>query len=152
MSAQFEIALPDLKARHSILILLLEDEELDPLIDLLELARETENYSGSDLKELCRVAVYHCMGDYFQADIEKALQNSNESASQLTLKWRKNDNETEKIEDPINTQNHRGSFGSQSSFHTITAEDEADGSDQDILNSLDEEKTIRPICRKDFEF
>lgn len=55
---QFEIPLPDPKQRAEILRLLLKEEHVDyESVKLGALAAETEGYSGSDLKELCRAAV-----------------------------------------------------------------------------------------------
>ncbi|KAK3323154.1 ATPase family AAA domain-containing protein 1-A [Cercophora scortea] len=48
--------LPDLDSREKILRLFLKDEDLDPSVDVKDLARRTEGYSGSDLKSLCAEA------------------------------------------------------------------------------------------------
>lgn len=56
MPATFHIGLPSQSKRVQILELILKDENLDPKIDLSKVAEETEHFSGSDLKELCRVA------------------------------------------------------------------------------------------------
>ncbi|KAJ4319193.1 hypothetical protein N0V84_006475 [Fusarium piperis] len=50
------IGLPDTESRSKILGVLLEGEELDPLVEIDSLARETEGYSGSDLRSLCAEA------------------------------------------------------------------------------------------------
>ncbi|KAI8681051.1 AAA domain-containing protein [Fusarium keratoplasticum] len=50
------IGLPDTKSRSKILGVLLEGEELEPLVEIDSLARETEGYSGSDLRSLCAEA------------------------------------------------------------------------------------------------
>lgn len=50
------ISLPDTKSRFKILGVLLEGEELEPLVEIDSLARETEGYSGSDLRSLCAEA------------------------------------------------------------------------------------------------
>ncbi|UPK97085.1 hypothetical protein LCI18_008020 [Fusarium solani-melongenae] len=50
------ISLPDTESRSKILGVLLEGEELEPLVEIDSLARETEGYSGSDLRSLCAEA------------------------------------------------------------------------------------------------
>ncbi|RTE71758.1 hypothetical protein BHE90_013832 [Fusarium euwallaceae] len=50
------IGLPDTKSRSEILGVLLEGEELEPLVNIDSLGRETEGYSGSDLRSLCAEA------------------------------------------------------------------------------------------------
>ncbi|RSL66748.1 hypothetical protein CEP54_003557 [Fusarium duplospermum] len=50
------IGLPDMKSRSEILGVLLEGEELEPSVSIDALARETEGYSGSDLRSLCAEA------------------------------------------------------------------------------------------------
>lgn len=47
------VDLPSEEDRYAILKLLLDDEQLDPGVDLLELAKHTNLYSGSDLKNVC---------------------------------------------------------------------------------------------------
>ncbi|KAI8721656.1 AAA domain-containing protein [Fusarium sp. LHS14.1] len=50
------IGLPDMKSRSDILRVFLEGEDLEPLVNMDSLARETEGYSGSDLRSLCAEA------------------------------------------------------------------------------------------------
>ncbi|KAK7413491.1 hypothetical protein QQX98_007639 [Neonectria punicea] len=50
------VGLPDQVSRSKILEILLEGEELEPLVSIESLARETEGYSGSDLRSLCAEA------------------------------------------------------------------------------------------------
>ncbi|KHN97089.1 ATPase family AAA domain-containing protein 1-A [Metarhizium album ARSEF 1941] len=50
--------LPDEESRAKILRLILREEELDPLVDIDCLARKTDKYSGSDLRNLCAEAAH----------------------------------------------------------------------------------------------
>jgi ATPase family AAA domain-containing protein 1 len=58
MPRAFEVPLPDVSGRRSILQLLLHNEHVDASVisALPELAELTVGYSGSDLKELCKAA------------------------------------------------------------------------------------------------
>ncbi|KAH6684766.1 P-loop containing nucleoside triphosphate hydrolase protein, partial [Halenospora varia] len=47
------LMLPDAEARSKILGVILKSEDLDPLVDIEALSRETDGYSGSDLRNLC---------------------------------------------------------------------------------------------------
>eukprot|EP01112_Ceratiomyxa_fruticulosa_P001172 TRINITY_DN1116_c0_g1_i1.p1 TRINITY_DN1116_c0_g1~~TRINITY_DN1116_c0_g1_i1.p1 ORF type:complete len:382 (+),score=61.43 TRINITY_DN1116_c0_g1_i1:206-1351(+) len=53
---QFYIGPPNASQREQILRVILRRENLDPSFSYSEVARKTEEYSGSDLKELCRRA------------------------------------------------------------------------------------------------
>lgn len=53
---KFHLGLPDTKARRQILDLLLKGSDLDPLVNVDDLASLTEGYSGSDLRSLCSSA------------------------------------------------------------------------------------------------
>ncbi|EJU03064.1 AAA-domain-containing protein [Dacryopinax primogenitus] len=53
---RFGVGLPDASQRQKILELMLRNTPLDPTLDMQELVRETVGMSGSDLRELCRVA------------------------------------------------------------------------------------------------
>lgn len=57
MPRPFEVALPDVNERQDILKKVLSDIELHLPFDFRIIALETEGYSGSDLKELCRAAM-----------------------------------------------------------------------------------------------
>lgn len=56
MPATFHITLPSLEKREQILKLILSNEYLDEDVDLKKLASLTDHFSGSDLKELCRLS------------------------------------------------------------------------------------------------
>jgi SpoVK/Ycf46/Vps4 family AAA+-type ATPase len=58
MPAMFEIPLPDCYQRNVILNLLLKNESLDSDVDIDKIADSTDGFSASDLKELCRNAVF----------------------------------------------------------------------------------------------
>lgn len=53
MPRRILVDLPTEEDRFAILKLLLADEELDPAVDLSNLAKQTNLYSGSDLKNVC---------------------------------------------------------------------------------------------------
>lgn len=56
LGRHFFVGLPCLEQRIGVLSLLLKGEPLADDVDIAELAHRTQNYSGSDLKELCRAA------------------------------------------------------------------------------------------------
>uniref|UniRef100_A0A3Q0SSG4 Outer mitochondrial transmembrane helix translocase n=1 Tax=Amphilophus citrinellus TaxID=61819 RepID=A0A3Q0SSG4_AMPCI len=56
MPTKIHIKPPNVRQREDILRVILKNEKVDPLINLREFAKETEGFSGSDLKEMCRVA------------------------------------------------------------------------------------------------
>ncbi|KAM7209565.1 hypothetical protein V8F20_000303 [Naviculisporaceae sp. PSN 640] len=61
------VDLPLAKERESILRVMLREEQLAPEVDLAQLARETELYSGSDLKNLCVSAAMEAVRDECRA-------------------------------------------------------------------------------------
>lgn len=56
MPAQFHVALPSEEQRLKILKLILENEKVSPNVNFMQLAKVTNTFSGSDLRELCRNA------------------------------------------------------------------------------------------------
>ncbi|CAM6093349.1 unnamed protein product [Calypogeia fissa] len=54
----FEVPMPDLKQRASILRVILRGEHVEDDLDIEKLASLCEGYSGSDLTELCKQAAY----------------------------------------------------------------------------------------------
>ncbi|KAK7877146.1 hypothetical protein WMY93_032126 [Mugilogobius chulae] len=52
------------KQREQILRLILDNERVDSGVDLVEISKETEGFSGSDLRETCRDAALLCVRDY----------------------------------------------------------------------------------------
>ncbi|KAK3688869.1 ATPase family AAA domain-containing protein 1-A [Podospora appendiculata] len=65
--------LPDLDSREKILRLFLKNEDLDASVDVRELARKTEGYSGSDLKSLCAEAAMAFAMEQMKAPEEEKL-------------------------------------------------------------------------------
>ena len=52
------VDLPDATNRSLILKVLLAKEAVEPALDIDKIAKETEGYSGSDLKQLCLAAAF----------------------------------------------------------------------------------------------
>ena len=76
MPQRILIDLPDVAARQSILKVLLKEESLDG-ISIQELAKRTEMFSGSDLKNLCYSAALESAQD---------IANSNDHSSERVIK------------------------------------------------------------------
>lgn len=93
MPAQFHVALPSEEQRLKILKLILENEKVSTNVNYLQLAKLTNTFSGSDLRELCRNAsVYRIRSflrdhqDELDVRSSKAEQNPlTESATNATL-------------------------------------------------------------------
>ncbi|XP_072296366.1 outer mitochondrial transmembrane helix translocase isoform X3 [Eucyclogobius newberryi] len=64
MPTRFHINQPCQVQREQILRLILDNERVDSDVDLGEVSRETEGFSGSDLREACRDAALFCVRDY----------------------------------------------------------------------------------------
>jgi len=63
MPARFHVKKPDVIQRQRILEVILRGEELEVNVDLSVIAEATEGCSGSDLREICRIAAIHRMKD-----------------------------------------------------------------------------------------
>ncbi|XP_005952428.1 outer mitochondrial transmembrane helix translocase isoform X2 [Haplochromis burtoni] len=68
MPTKIHIKLPNFEQRKQILRLILENEKVDPLINFSHIAGETEGFSGSDLKEICREAALLCVREIMDSD------------------------------------------------------------------------------------
>jgi SpoVK/Ycf46/Vps4 family AAA+-type ATPase len=71
----FEVGLPDAANRANILAVILRDEHVapgffgpGPNAPIYKIARATEQYSGSDLKELCKAAAYGPIRDLIEEE------------------------------------------------------------------------------------
>ncbi|NWX89375.1 ATAD1 protein, partial [Nothoprocta pentlandii] len=78
MPTRFHINQPALKQREAILKLILKNENVDRHVDLLEVAKETDGFSGSDLKEMCRDAALLCVREYVNAACEEENHDEDE--------------------------------------------------------------------------
>jgi SpoVK/Ycf46/Vps4 family AAA+-type ATPase len=82
MPQMFYIGLPDRLQRKKILTVILRDENLSADVDLDDIAEKTNNFSGSDLHELCRSAAMNS----FIETLKKVQSNNdheNESSERL---------------------------------------------------------------------
>jgi SpoVK/Ycf46/Vps4 family AAA+-type ATPase len=93
MPAQFHVGLPNEEQRLKILKLILENEKISQNVNFVQLAKITNTFSGSDLRELCRNAsVYRIrtfLRDHSDELDEQALRAQEnpltESVSNATL-------------------------------------------------------------------
>uniref|UniRef100_A0A8C2GAT1 Outer mitochondrial transmembrane helix translocase n=1 Tax=Cyprinus carpio TaxID=7962 RepID=A0A8C2GAT1_CYPCA len=95
MPTRFYINQPNVKQRNDILKLILKNE--DTAVDFGEIAKQTDGFSGSDLREMCRDAALLCVRDFVhqqspdedfirpirQEDLQKALEKMKKSKSAL---------------------------------------------------------------------
>uniref|UniRef100_A0A8C8CJ32 Outer mitochondrial transmembrane helix translocase n=2 Tax=Oncorhynchus tshawytscha TaxID=74940 RepID=A0A8C8CJ32_ONCTS len=99
MPTRFHINQPNVRQREEILKLILDNENVEPTVDFVEIAKETDGFSGSDLRELCRDAALLCVRDFVhnthandsleedcirsiqQQDMQKAIQKMRKSKS-----------------------------------------------------------------------
>eukprot|EP00252_Welwitschia_mirabilis_P023433 TRINITY_DN6612_c0_g1_i1.p1 TRINITY_DN6612_c0_g1~~TRINITY_DN6612_c0_g1_i1.p1 ORF type:complete len:1074 (-),score=251.88 TRINITY_DN6612_c0_g1_i1:327-3548(-) len=79
------VDLPDTENRVKILQTILSKEKLVDGFDFVELARATEGYSGSDLKNLCVTAAYRPVQELLEEEKKMGKVNSNPSLRMLTL-------------------------------------------------------------------
>ncbi|XP_054267942.1 outer mitochondrial transmembrane helix translocase-like [Macrosteles quadrilineatus] len=66
MPATFHIGLPKLNQRVAIFSLIMEGEPTASDVDIQKLARMTDGFSGSDIRELCRNASVYRVRDYMR--------------------------------------------------------------------------------------
>jgi len=81
MPKRYSVQLPNLSQRVTLLKLMLKDTKLDENLNLEDIAKKTNHYSGSDLKELCRAAVMIPVREYIKTidkDLNEAVIDSNE--------------------------------------------------------------------------
>jgi len=84
LPCRFFVGLPQDEQRGAILNVILSKESLSEDVDISEIACLTNGYSGSDLKELCRLAALQCLreqlndNDLDEQDSEEAMLNDME--------------------------------------------------------------------------
>lgn len=93
MPAQFHVAQPNEEQRLKILKLIMENEKVSPNVNYGQLAKLTNTFSGSDLRELCRNASVYRIRSFLRDHEEElderalnAVENPlTESATNATL-------------------------------------------------------------------
>uniref|UniRef100_U5EKL0 Putative aaa+-type atpase n=1 Tax=Corethrella appendiculata TaxID=1370023 RepID=U5EKL0_9DIPT len=83
MPAQFHIGLPQEEQRFEILKLILEYERKSDDVDLRRLAKLTNGFSGSDLRELCRNASVYRIRDLMRQQEEEEEEESASASSSM---------------------------------------------------------------------
>jgi len=91
------VDLPDTENRLKILKVILKNEDLSGSVDLNEIAKMTEGYSGSDLNSLCIAAAYQPIREFLKK--EKKQQDTTTNTTNTT-------NNNEKQADNKNTSPH----------------------------------------------
>ncbi|XP_021922312.1 ATPase family AAA domain-containing protein 1-B-like isoform X2 [Zootermopsis nevadensis] len=83
MPATFHIGLPNVTQRWQILRLILGSEPVAEDVDLNRMAKLTENFSGSDLREMCRTASVYRVRDYMKVEAGKESSAGTSKSSPL---------------------------------------------------------------------
>jgi len=91
MPAAFHVPMPNVTQRRQILSLILEHEPISSDLDVEAIAKCTDGFSGSDLRELCRNAAVYRVRDYVRQEINSNLNrrqrnNSDEDVFHDTLR------------------------------------------------------------------
>ncbi|CAN7993298.1 unnamed protein product [Ixodes hexagonus] len=79
MPAMFHVGLPNVEQRAGIVQLILKTEALSEDVNLTRIARQTEGFSGSDLRELCRNAALYRVRDLLRDEKAREGQQKEES-------------------------------------------------------------------------
>uniref|UniRef100_A0A3B4XIU5 ATPase family AAA domain containing 1b n=1 Tax=Seriola lalandi dorsalis TaxID=1841481 RepID=A0A3B4XIU5_SERLL len=75
MPTRFHINQPSVRQREQILKLILENESVDSSVDLIDVAKETDGFSGSDLREMCRDAALLCVRDFVHSQNDSSSED-----------------------------------------------------------------------------
>ncbi|XP_065293519.1 outer mitochondrial transmembrane helix translocase-like isoform X2 [Dermacentor albipictus] len=102
MPAMFHVGLPNQQQRAGIIKLVLETEGVSKDVNIMKIARLTEGFSGSDLRELCRNAALYRVRDLLriekhQGGVHKEVSDDEETfhdARQSGAKEGSDDDET----------------------------------------------------------
>ncbi|CAG9763360.1 unnamed protein product [Ceutorhynchus assimilis] len=73
MPATFHVPMPNAAQRMSILSLILANEPTSDDLDIEAVAKSTDGFSGSDLRELCRNAAVYRVRDFVRQEINSSL-------------------------------------------------------------------------------
>lgn len=145
MPRQFLFDLPIVSERISILKVLLRAKSLSSDVDLEAIAKRTEDYSGSDLKELCRYAAMQPIREL----IKKKTQKGNYLQGNKKEEEKKEDTEQKVEDDDSKTDPNNDNKNNNSIIN--------DRNDNVNESSLNPEETIgisedpRPLQMQDFE-
>ncbi|XP_071808624.1 outer mitochondrial transmembrane helix translocase-like [Asterias amurensis] len=82
MPTTFHIGLPGKRERQNILKIILRTEKLGEGVNLNEIANQTDGFSGSDLREMCRNACIYTMRDFIR-DQRSSTSESQDDAESL---------------------------------------------------------------------
>lgn len=85
MPATFHVGLPNVTQRRHILRLILENEPIAEDVDLHRVAKLAENFSGSDLREMCRNASVYRIRDYMKVESGKRSGAGTSKSSAVTV-------------------------------------------------------------------
>lgn len=77
MPATFHIPMPNAAQRLQILQLILENEPVSGEVNLTNLSKSTDAFSGSDLRELCRNASVYRVRDYMRSTVGETSNSIN---------------------------------------------------------------------------
>ncbi|XP_064637921.1 outer mitochondrial transmembrane helix translocase-like [Lineus longissimus] len=83
MPSMFHIGLPNKRQRNEILKLILKDENCDESVTLSRVSDDTEKFSGSDLRELCRHASIYRVREFMKEEDENSGKEGCDTSNSL---------------------------------------------------------------------
>lgn len=69
MPATFHVSMPDVAQRQQIIRLILDNEPIADDVDIEVIAKCSDGFSGSDLREVCRNAAVYRIRDFLKEEI-----------------------------------------------------------------------------------
>lgn len=143
MSRQYEFEMPDEKTRRLILQILLQTEHCDKTVDIGLISKKTSQYSGSDLKEVCKYAATMPLREYLRKNVYSNSTTTTQSDDGESSIY--NDNIMGRTMTPIEPKRHN-----DNGINTPTSDPYAS-----MLHSLhhrnSNELKLRPINMNDFD-
>ncbi|KAH7427530.1 hypothetical protein KP509_10G048300 [Ceratopteris richardii] len=147
------VGLPDRENREKILRIILEKETIADDVDFGELAGMTEGFSGSDLKNLCRVAAYRPIRELIKLEKQKTERkkkaSEGEEASGTTTEVDSKDDASSQGNPSELSKKDTTLGGDETPSSTVSQEDGKNTSEGESEETI--EIPLRPLSMEDLK-